>query len=277
MRFWLRFGDHDVELLPGELVIGRSPKCQLVIDDPLVSRRHARLILKDNAVTVEDLGSVNGVLVNGERVTQSKVIASGDRLVIGHQTFALQAVSADPVSRSRFGQTLSNTNRQTLDFKPESLAPSQQSSERTESTRQGDAFEMLAGVAEKVLALGRGDEAERILGHYLRGLLQTARVQNRVDLPMAERAATYAVRIAEATGKGAWIDYVFDLYTVVRVPLPASVIERLYSSLRTVSAINLSIYRRYVSVLRAADAAFGPSERFLVRRIQGLEALASSK
>jgi len=48
-------------------------------------------------------------------------------------------------------------------------------SERSEATRKGDALELLIGVADKVLALGRGDEAERILSSYLRNMLQSAR------------------------------------------------------------------------------------------------------
>ena len=66
--------------------------------------------------------------------------------------------------------------------------------ERSEATRKGEAIDLLGSVAEKVLALGRGDEAERILSSYLRNLLQTARV-NGVDPLVAEKAATYAIRL----------------------------------------------------------------------------------
>jgi predicted component of type VI protein secretion system len=273
VRFWLRFGDHDVELPPGEVVIGRSPKCQLVIDDPLISRQHAKLSVGRQSVTIEDMGSVNGVLVNGNQLNRAQVLASGDRIVIGQQTFALHAAKVESEGQARVGRmTLSQASREDL-----GLSLVQEDSERNEATRQGDALEMLTGVVEKVLALGRGEEAERILGNYLRVLLQTARVQNRIDPVVAEKAVTYATRIAEATGKGGWVDYAFEVYTVLNQPLPAPVVERLYASLRAMSPINLGIFRRYLSGLKAAEGTFGPSERFLLRRLSGLEPLILPK
>ena len=42
-QFRLRYRAHDIELLPGEFVIGRSEDCQLSLDDAMISRRHALL------------------------------------------------------------------------------------------------------------------------------------------------------------------------------------------------------------------------------------------
>jgi hypothetical protein len=270
-RVWLRFGEHDVELAQGETILGRSPKCQIVLDDPLVSRSHARLIVNRGTVTVEDLGSANGVLVNGERLARARVIGSGDRLIIGQQTFQLfmQVAALEPRRDVRFAA-------RTLTGHP-AVSPEARTgdSERTEATRKGDAFELLVGVVEKVLALGRGDEAERILASYLRNLLQTAKGRGDVDAELAERAATYAVRIAEATGKGTWVDYTFELYAIVKRPLPAPIIERLYESLRKLSPVSVNVFRQYLSVLKAVEPELGPADRFLMRRIEGIEALGA--
>ena len=43
MKHSLRYNDHDIDLPPGEFVIGRAANCQLSLDDPLVSRNHATL------------------------------------------------------------------------------------------------------------------------------------------------------------------------------------------------------------------------------------------
>src|SRR5581483_8941268 len=51
-----------------ECVIGRSAAANVRLTDDGVSRRHARIVVVDKTVTVEDLGSANGVFVNGERV-----------------------------------------------------------------------------------------------------------------------------------------------------------------------------------------------------------------
>jgi hypothetical protein len=269
---WLRFGEHDVEVAPGETLIGRSPKCQLVLDDGLVSRHHARLVSNQGTVLLEDMGSANGVLVNGDRLTRATVLKSGDRIAIGQQTFQLFIAgrASAPRREPRFGaRTLSGEESFRVDQAAES--------DRSEATRKGDALELLAGVADKVLTLGRGDEAERILSSYLRNLLQVARTRGEVEAAVAEKAVTYAVRIAEATGKGAWIDYAFDLYGVVKRPLPAPVIERLYESLRKLSPVSVNVYRQYLAVLRSVEGGFGPADRFLLRRVEGLEALGVLK
>lgn len=56
----------------GTSIIGRDPSCDVVLDDPLASRRHARIELGDD-VEVVDLGSVNGMLVDGSRVERARV------------------------------------------------------------------------------------------------------------------------------------------------------------------------------------------------------------
>jgi len=268
VRICLKFGDHDVELADGETLIGRSPKCEIVLDDPLVSRTHARLFVNRGSVTIEDLKSANGVLVNGEALVRARALSSGDRVVIGQQSFQLVVGSkADvPAPERRTAKTLSN-------FRDFSITET----ERSEATRKGDALDLLGGVADKVLALGRGDEAERILSSYLRNLLQSARVGGELDVLVAEKAVLYAVRIAEVTGKGTWIDYAFELYTLVKRPLPGPVVERLYASLRKISSPSINVFRQYLSALRGVESSLGPSDRFLVRRIEGLEALAVLK
>lgn len=273
-RVSLRFSDHDVELAPGETVVGRSPRCQLVLDDPLVSRSHARLVVNGPYVTIEDLGSANGVLVNGQRLERARVLGAGDTVAIGQSTFSLgiDKNAAAPARERSGAQTLSGF--QAMLSAPESA---HQEPDRSEATRKGDALDLLVGVADKVLALGRGDEAERILGSYLRNLLQAARIRREVDVRLAEKASMYALRIAEATGKGGWVDYVFELYTVVKRPLPAPLTERLYESLRKTPHVSISVFREYLSALRAIEAQLGPAERFLLRRLEGLESLGAMR
>lgn len=258
-----------MDLADGESTIGRSPKCEIVLDDPLVSRTHARVFVNRGAVTIEDLKSANGVLVNGEALVRARVLVSGDRVVIGQQSFQLVVgakTDAPSTAERKTAKTLSN-------FKEFSVTET----ERSEATRKGDALELLGGVADKVLALGRGDEAERILSSYLRNLLQSARVGGEIDTGVLEKAAVYAVRIAEVTGKGTWVDYVFELYAIAKRPLPGPVIERLYASLRKISSPSINVFRQYLTALRGVEAVMGPSDRFLLRRIEGLESLAVLK
>lgn len=72
---------------PGGTLVGRSRECDIVLEDPDVSRRHARIVLDaSGAWLVEDLGSTNGVAVNGGRISGSFQLASGDQVTFGKVT-----------------------------------------------------------------------------------------------------------------------------------------------------------------------------------------------
>jgi hypothetical protein len=63
-------------------VVGRSPDCEIFLDDVTVSRRHATLSRRGDTVTIEDQGSLNGTFVNRRRV-ESASLDDGDELQIG--------------------------------------------------------------------------------------------------------------------------------------------------------------------------------------------------
>ncbi len=275
-RFWLEYAGHQLELRPGVLTIGRSAMCQLVLDDALVSRRHAEVTVTRSTAVIRDLGSANGVFVNEKRITAPCGLSAGDRIVIGKQEMCLRAgslhsASLEPTRDRRFAaETLHGIDPSQIDGAEEEL----QSVEDAESTHQGDALELLGRVADKVLAFGRGAEAERMLSGCLTSVLDAART-NSLPLQTAERAAHYAVKLADATGKSRWVDYTVELYRLLRRPLPAATVDHLYTVLRTVTGVNLQALREYVAVLRAGQRTFGPNERFVVQRVEGLERLAA--
>jgi len=62
--------------------IGRSPDCEIFLDDVTVSRKHAVLLQRDGRFLVEDLGSLNGTFLNRRRI-ESGELADGDELQIG--------------------------------------------------------------------------------------------------------------------------------------------------------------------------------------------------
>ena len=68
---------------PRGAVIGRSRDCDIVLDDAGVSRRHAELRPEAERWTIEDLGSTNGVRVNGFIVDGAHELRSGDRIGMG--------------------------------------------------------------------------------------------------------------------------------------------------------------------------------------------------
>ena len=63
-------------------LIGRSPECDVFLDDVTVSRKHATLAREGDRVTIEDQGSLNGTFVNRRRV-ESAPLQDGDEIQIG--------------------------------------------------------------------------------------------------------------------------------------------------------------------------------------------------
>jgi hypothetical protein len=77
---------------PRGAVIGRSRECDVVLEDSGVSRRHAELRPQGRAWTIEDLGSTNGVRVNGLAVDGSQELLSGDRVEMGSTEMLFEIV-----------------------------------------------------------------------------------------------------------------------------------------------------------------------------------------
>jgi hypothetical protein len=73
--------ERELQLIDG-LVVGRDPTCDISYEHSLLSRRHAEFLVAGDKVTVRDLGSRNGVFVNGTRAAEC-VLSPGDVLQIG--------------------------------------------------------------------------------------------------------------------------------------------------------------------------------------------------
>src|SRR6187431_3444896 len=92
-----------------EIVIGRSSDLDMVLVEEMVSRRHARILLEDAVISIEDLGSTNGTFVNGEKI-QKGVLKEGDRILIG--TSILKVVPAsEGASREGLAEVAARRSR----------------------------------------------------------------------------------------------------------------------------------------------------------------------
>ena len=70
-----------------EFIIGRSQDCHLCAGSSAVSRQHCAILRTDNRVSIKDLGSRNGTIVNGNKITEEIELASGDEVAIGPLKF----------------------------------------------------------------------------------------------------------------------------------------------------------------------------------------------
>ena len=80
-----------VPLLRDEVTIGREKGNTIRLTERNVSRLHARLLKRNGSYIVEDLGSYNGVTINGERIESNTKLAAGDQLCIGDYDLAFQS------------------------------------------------------------------------------------------------------------------------------------------------------------------------------------------
>jgi pSer/pThr/pTyr-binding forkhead associated (FHA) protein len=86
------------------IVAGRQPDCDLVVDDPLLSRQHFRVSpTGDGDFTVEDLDSKNSTYLNAKHVTTPVTLHYGDRIVAGTTVlrFFLEEAAERKTGRSR--------------------------------------------------------------------------------------------------------------------------------------------------------------------------------
>ncbi|MDI1428016.1 MULTISPECIES: FHA domain-containing protein [Polyangium] len=311
MAVRLRYLSHELEVPLGQFVIGRSADCQLALDDPLVSRRHALLTVRGDSVTIEDLGSRNGVSLNGTKIEGPQKLAHGDHITIGGQEMVLENIPEEGLSSVpesiAFGHPRSAARSARMptvaghegfetreDFWSDYTTPGVASQQNTSPTpsvnsanivaaanvqpdRHVNALSLIGSVADKALAMGRAEEAERILLRSLNDVLQKARDGKEPPLDLASTAAIYAAKLASATGRGLWIDYIFELYTRIDQLVPGTVVDELYSAVRKVKTLDMGKMRAYTESLRSRSSSFGPSERFVQQRIEGLERLGGLK
>jgi hypothetical protein len=88
----VHYDGHRTRIGPGGATIGRSRQCEVVIDDPNVSRQHAEIRPRGGSWVLNDLGSTNGSTLNGRRVVGPEVLKPGDEIELGTSvvTFELE-------------------------------------------------------------------------------------------------------------------------------------------------------------------------------------------
>ncbi len=241
-RFRLLWGSRSLELDSGTAIFGRGEDCELQTDDPLVSRQHARFCVTEQTFSVEDLGSRNGVFVNGDRIAAARVLNAEDRIRIGSQELTVLH------------------GRDTASF-----------SKSPPPTRRFEGLGVISELSEKAIALGRFEDAERLVEGPFVQLLEDLSAGREVPAPLISHATSLATRLVAVTTKRIWVERLLRLYLQLKRPWPADAIDVMYESARRVSGLDRTLLRAYVAELGRTQ--LGPAERFLARRIEGLERL----
>ncbi|MFO0604349.1 MAG: FHA domain-containing protein [Polyangiales bacterium] len=251
-RFRVRYRGTWYELPPGDFFIGRSPGCQLTFEDPRVSRKHACFRVEAHRVTVEDLRSRNGTLVNGVLLRGPQVLTHDDLVTIGSQELRMATVlDADSVARDG-----SSTD-------PEGGLE--------EATQTGGLPPLLTQL-DKALRAGSHEETDRILA-LLYGEFDADARRARPPTPspaVVEGVTRITLAHAAITQRGAWVDRLFALYHRHRQVMPTALVEEVAVLLRRFRHPLSPELREYAEWVRGEADRLGPADRFAQQRLEGL-------
>jgi hypothetical protein len=220
--------------------LGRSEECEVTIEDPLVSRRHAQIAVDGDEVRLIDLGSRNGVKVNGRNVEASALLQDGDRVRIGTQDLVFSRVEAKPNSEyvNRTTGVLRLCVKCKLPFAREAAAcPHCGTSEQTDDDTLSGALglesqhswsvQLLLEATDKALGMGRVADADRMLRRAT-GMFEDRIVEGgKVEPDQVAHAAMAAATICETTKDMTWGGWIPNFYGRASLYPPAMVSDRL--------------------------------------------------
>lgn len=278
----------DLELGSGSLLIGRLPECDVLLQDGLVSRMHARISVQHDSVVVEDLHSTNGVYVNGLRVGHSTVLREGDRVLIGTTEISMFESRDSSLMRIRQARRVSSSP---------SPSPAQRSSaasnavtqanavaravaatplrapgrpEQVPSTARADALKMIGGLADRLAATGNLEEAAQVLSGHLRRILKGANAGLPVPPEVAGSASHHALTLAGWTKQPLWADYVVELHLSARLVMSAATLAAFDDVTSKLDDFDRMLLGYYVDGLRDRGATLSLDERKRVERLAEL-------
>ncbi|MEP7052987.1 MAG: FHA domain-containing protein, partial [Pseudomonadota bacterium] len=239
----LRYRQALITLRTGKLYLGRSPECELSISDPAVSRRHARLWVSATQIVIEDLGSQNGVHVNGARIHGPRELRAGDVLrICSHQMELVDAVEEEAAEPNRYritADTLRGADKNTLleelqlpTRPPGKAASAAPNALRLDGTKRpstnppgSDSLARAIVALDEALNAGQISEAERRLGPILMRVHELLLNEHPTGPELAEHVVISAARLASETRSAAFMNYAVTLYQLLGRPLPEAAVN----------------------------------------------------
>lgn len=245
------WGEEALTLRRGEYVLGRGRDCDVVLDHPLISRHHAKIVVEPARVVIEDLVSANGVYVNDLRVARSQSLADGDRILLATRELSIFAAPRNEREQPREGPEARLSGGVSF------AAP----------TGRADPFQVVGPMADRFLASGLFVEAEHVLSDHLNKLLDGARAALTVPAEVCATASLYAMKLAKSTRSGRWIDYAVELHMRTRRVMSQAVIDEFLYALTAGVEVDVERFRYYLEVLRGMTSGMTRAELELINRL----------
>jgi uncharacterized Zn finger protein (UPF0148 family) len=237
VRFRLRFLLQEHDLPPGETVLGRSPDCHITIEDPLISRQHARIVVENGTVTFYDLGSRNGSRINGRPISGSQVLADQDRVRLGAQELVFFRMETSQFApRSTGAMRLCGRCKTPFPEGPLVCPHCGHSvtAVREEETVPGISVpvrrawiaQMFGDFMDRALPQGKFAEADRILRRAAEEAEERIASAD-IDAAYLARIAEYALKLAMLKRDARWVCWVLDAYRRAKKIPPAHIVAGL--------------------------------------------------
>jgi predicted component of type VI protein secretion system len=234
--FTLECGGILVPLGEGQTArLGRDPTCEIMVGSPTVSRLHASFTVADGSLWVNDLGSRNGVYVNGQRVRDRTRLQVGDRVVSGEITVSVTIATRSVSSRPP----------------PEPIprAPL----EITRETEQNlNLHEVFIDAARQALDEGRFVEATDALTHCLEAVELLPRPAQ-IDPKSVEGLTRAAITLAEVREDAAWLERLLRFRRLTEAPVDTGTTREVSALLEELPVTDDSARRAYVEWLRTVE------------------------
>ncbi len=226
-RFWLVSPRSVIPMNRTQVLIGRSPDCQIIADDELISRHHARVTVGFRSLTIEDLASSNGTFVDGVAVTEPRELRGGELVAVGSQLYKVFTGTTAPRLAAQTTQDLPSYRRPLLKGdRAEMPTRSDESSPATVAKNPGSLIPIMETLHEEAVLYGN------------------------VDLHLARGAALQALEWAIAERSSKWIDYVVRLYRAIAQPMPSRVLDGLEVAHWQLGIDGSELLREYADTLR---------------------------
>lgn len=267
----------------------------MIVEDMLVSRHHARLLVSKVALFVEDLGSTNGVIVNEVPISGPTPLHDGDRIIVGTQELVVRSVDdgietleppsprvSQPTPKAQPSVQLAVVPNRHQPTQPEvpaqvtvpmvrapepSVHPGSDATDPTQRTEKADGLLTMARMADRMIAMGRHDAAARLLGDHLKGVLAKAKEGRVVPRDVLDTVGVYGLKLSEVTHDATWANLAMELHVMARRPLPERAVGTLELLLGRLPELDRQLLLRFKAALRDAADNLSREEWALVERI----------
>ncbi len=253
--FWLVSEHRTVGLVPGRYVLGRGADTDVqILTDPNVSRRHVRLIVTQDAVEVEDLGSSNGTWLDGKLVQHPLRMAVGSKLRIGVEVFELRRLR--PQRREPRSKT-------TI---PEIPVVRHAALEMPETaTAQDTPVDMVYDQVIALLDKKKVEDAQR----FVDPLLDLLELGHRPLHPAAlERVAVLALGLAELARDGRYVSWILNEHRRRSRMMSPRTVDLLERALFGGVPVDAEPVETYLAAIVELGLAGTPDEAALAARIR---------